>query len=98
MEVVYISVKPPEQVAIKMLEGPLLFRTFAGAWNFKSLSSSRTQVTFRYHFEVRPRWLHLVLDPIVARILDRDMRARLAGLKAFAESPDDKSCSVLGRG
>ncbi|WP_434420661.1 hypothetical protein [Nannocystis pusilla] len=32
MEVEYITVNAPEQVAMKMTEGPWLFRQFSGAW------------------------------------------------------------------
>jgi ribosome-associated toxin RatA of RatAB toxin-antitoxin module len=86
MEVRYITLNPPEQVAMTMVDGPPFFRQFSGAWLFKALSPQRTRVTFRYHFATRPRLLAPVLDPVIAKVLTRDMEKRLAGLKTSAET------------
>ncbi|MCY1072789.1 SRPBCC family protein [Nannocystis sp. RBIL2] len=88
MEVEYITVNPPEQVAMKMTEGPWLFRQFSGAWLFRPLAADRTRVVFRYNFATRPRLTAPVVEPIVARVLTRDMRLRLEGLKRSAETTD----------
>ena len=86
MEVEYITVHPPDQVAMKMTAGPWLFRQFSGAWLFKPLAEDRTRVVFRYNFTTRPRLAAPVVEPIVARVLTRDMRLRLEGLKRSAET------------
>lgn len=88
MEVEYITVNPPEQVAMKMTQGPWFFRQFSGAWLFKPLAHDRTRVVFRYNFSTRPRLSAPVVEPIVARVLTRDMRLRLQGLKRSAETTD----------
>lgn len=88
MEVEYITVNRPDQVAMKMTAGPWIFRQFSGAWLFKNVSPSRTRVVFRYNFATRPRLLVPAVDPIVARVLTRDMRLRLAGLKRAAETTE----------
>ncbi|AUX23100.1 polyketide cyclase [Sorangium cellulosum] len=84
MEARYITLNPPEQVAIAMVEGPPVFRRFSGAWLFKALSPERTRVTFRYNFTARPR----ILGSVMAAVLQRDVAKRLAGLKASAETTD----------
>ncbi|WP_437683245.1 type II toxin-antitoxin system RatA family toxin [Sorangium sp. So ce131] len=88
MVVRYITVNPPEQVAIALVEGPPVFRQFSGAWLFKALAPRRTQVTFRYHFAARPRILAPVLEPVMKAVLRRDIDERLAGLKRSAETTD----------
>ena len=88
MEVRYITLKPPVQVAMTMVEGPRIFRQFSGAWLFKETSPARTGVTFRYHFATRPQLLSPLLDPVVGRVLTRDMEGRLRGLKHHAETTD----------
>ncbi|WP_437493268.1 SRPBCC family protein [Sorangium sp. So ce1014] len=88
MEARYITLNPPEQVAITMVDGPRIFRQFSGAWLFKALSPRRTRVTFRYNFTARPRVLAPVLEPVMAAVLKRDVEKRLAGLKASAETTD----------
>lgn len=93
MEVVYLTLRRPEQVAMKMVAGPRLFAQFSGAWLFKELGPEATRVTFRYNFSCRPRMLAWATEPVVSRVLRRDMEARLAGLKRHAEGPDN----LLGR-
>lgn len=93
MEVEYLTLRRPEQVAMKMVDGPAIFRQFSGAWLFKALAPTSTRVTFRYNFACRPRALAWAIEPVAARVLRRDMAARLAGLKRHAEGPD----SLLGR-
>lgn len=88
MEVEYITLRRPEQVAMTMTKGPLIFRQFSGAWVLKALSPERTRVTFRYHFAVRPAILAPLLDPVVRRVLSRDMEQRLAAFKKSAETTD----------
>lgn len=88
MEVEYITVKPPEQVAMKMVDGPWLFRQFSGAWLFRQVTPTRTRVIFRYNFATRPALLAPAADPVVARVLTRDMRQRLQGLKTSVETTD----------
>ncbi|WP_437300892.1 type II toxin-antitoxin system RatA family toxin [Sorangium sp. So ce426] len=88
MEARYITLNPPEQVAITMVEGPQIFRQFSGAWIFKALSPQRTRVTFRYNFAARPQALAPVLEPVMAGVLRRDIEQRLAGLKKSAETTD----------
>jgi ribosome-associated toxin RatA of RatAB toxin-antitoxin module len=85
MTVRYVSHEAPTRVAMTMTDGPWYFRRFSGAWIFKPLDASRTEVTFNYSFELR-RGLGL-LEGFAARRLERTMNARLAGLKAYAESP-----------
>jgi len=88
MEVEYITLKPPEQVAMTMVAGPPIFSRFSGAWLFKAMSPRRTKVVFRYHYASRPRILGAILDPVLSRVLTRDMEKRLEGLKASAETTD----------
>ena len=57
------------------------------------MSAEATRVTFRYNFSCRPRMLACATEPVVSRVLRRDMEARLAGLKRHAEGPDN----LLGR-
>lgn len=84
MTVRYVSHDAPDRVAMTMVTGPFPFRRFSGAWIFKPLGDRRTEVTFNYSFELR--FGLGLLDGVVARRLERTMGARLAGLKAYAES------------
>jgi uncharacterized protein YndB with AHSA1/START domain len=88
MEVEYVTVQPPERVAVKMVRGPVFFESFGGAWLFERLGEDRTRVVFRYGFRTRWPWLRPVLDRAVAVVFGRDVRARVAALKRAAEETD----------
>lgn len=89
METVYTTINSPDVVAMKMTRGPLFFAQFAGSWRLEpdpSGQTGRIKVTFRYSYTTRWPWLRPVLDPIIAWVFQRDLRARLAGLKHGAEA------------
>jgi ribosome-associated toxin RatA of RatAB toxin-antitoxin module len=87
MTVEYITLQRPHSVAMKMTDGPWFFRRFAGSWRFAESQSGHTTATFRYAFETRPSLLRTVVDPVIARVFQRDIDARLRGLKHAAEDP-----------
>lgn len=84
METEYVSFRPPERVAVRMTNGPWMFRSFAGSWAYEALGPERTRVVFRYHVEARPR-LGWLTDAILERVFAREMSARLETLRSFAE-------------
>lgn len=88
MTVKYITVRAPELVAMRMTDGPKLFRTFAGSWSFREMEDGRTLVTFNYHFNCAGGWLRHIVNWGVKYIFQKDMRQRLAGLKYAAEKTD----------
>ena len=81
METEYVSFHPPRVAAVKMTRGPWPFDSFAGSWRFDELSPGHTRVTFRYSLTTRPA----ALRPVVAAVFNREMRQRLAALKAALE-------------
>lgn len=85
MEVEYITLRRPDLVAMRMVDGPRLFKRFAGSWRFHS-EDGGTRVVFRYGFKAR--WLRSLIEPIVALILARNVRQRLLGLKEAIERFD----------
>jgi ribosome-associated toxin RatA of RatAB toxin-antitoxin module len=83
----YLTFRRPESVAMKMIEGPRIFRLFSGAWQFKTVEPSKTQVIFKYHFMCRPAFLSWIVHPFVYWVLDREIRRRLLAFKKAAETP-----------
>ncbi len=81
METEYVSFQPPERAAVKMTKGPWIFKSFAASWAYEELAERRTRVTFRYHMVARIP----LTTPILARVFEARMRARLAGMKAALE-------------
>ncbi len=85
MEVEYVSYNPPHAVAMKMVRGPFFFAQFAGSWRFKAVNETETAVTFRYSFKTRWKKLEPVLDVVICWMFQRDVRARVLGLKRGVE-------------
>lgn len=83
----YVSWKPPSHVGMKMEQGPPIFRTFSGGWNFLDLGDGTSEVTWRYNFVCRPAWLQWLMHPMGSVVLGRDIRNRL---EAFARACADR--------
>lgn len=88
MEVQFTGFRPPTSVAMKMVRGPWFMSRFAGTWLFRPQPGGGTEVTFRYSFRARGRWLKLLLEPVIAWVFRRDVKSRLQGLKRGAEQGD----------
>ena len=96
----YLTFRRPELVAMKMIEGPLIFRLFSGAWQFKRIDEATTAVVFKYHFTCRPTWLHWIVHPVARWVLGREIRRRLSAFRKAAETPgmiDRLRTEIAGR-
>lgn len=81
METEYVSFQRPARAAVKMTRGPWVFKSFAASWTYDELDPGRTRVTFRYHMVARIP----LTTPLLVRVFEARMRARLAGMKAALE-------------
>lgn len=88
MEVIYITLERPHSVAMKMTRGPVFFERFAGTWRFERVRDDVAAVSFRYNFETRWPWLRPFSNALITKIFERDIQARLRGLKHAAEQTD----------
>lgn len=86
MDTVYVSYKPYEVAAVKLVKGPYIFDKFAGGWNFKPITAHKTLVKFNYNITTKPKWLSWLLTPMIVFQFKRETRKRIAGLTAFAEA------------
>jgi hypothetical protein len=98
MQVEYVTVDPPERVAVRMTRGPRFFENFAGTWLFKTATDGSTNVVFRYAFRTRWPWLRPILDPLISAVFARDIAARVAALKYAVEKTDIVERSRQGGG
>ena len=81
----YTSIRPPNQVGMRLVKGPWFFATFGAGWSF-SEAPGGAKAVWRYTFSVRPKWLAPVGNRIGLIILQRDINRRLAG---FAKGCED---------
>ena len=88
MLVEYVTVLPPERVAVRLVRGPFFFESFAGSWIFHPEGDGSTRVVFRYGFRTRWPLLRPVLDRAISAVFGRDLRVRVRALKRAAEETD----------
>ena len=81
----YLSFRPPEVAAVKMVNRPPLFDTFAATIRHKDLSDSSSSVEYKYNFTARPKWLRFILHPLMNAMLAFETKKRLRALKHFFE-------------
>ena len=92
----YISFRPPAVAAIRMVNQPPFFDTFAATIRHRDLPDSSSLVEYIYHFRARPRWLRWILHPLMQRLFAWETRKRLRALKQyFARNAD---CGTTGIG
>ncbi len=86
METVYVSFDRPRVAAVRMTRGPWFIADFAASIRQLGLADGRTRVSYKFRILARPRWLGLVLDPVLTWIFARETWARLRALKRHLES------------
>lgn len=79
----YVTFNPPKATAIKMTNGPILFKTFLGSWNFKKVDDEQTEVIFLYSFELR--FPFSLFSVFATKNLQANVRQRLRDLKQNLE-------------
>jgi len=81
METEYIAFQRGEVAAVRLTNHPPIFERFAASIRHIPLGADSSRVTYTYSFRARPR----LLDPVVATMMAREVRARLAALRDFVE-------------
>lgn len=75
----YVSFNRPKVTAIKMTQGPFMFKSFLGSWNFKEIEDNTTEVTFLYSFILR--FPFSLLTGFIKKNLQNNVKQRLRDLK-----------------
>jgi len=79
----YVSFDRPKKTAVKMTQGPFMFKTFAGSWTFKEQAANQTEVIFLYSFKLR--FPFSLFSRLIRTNLQRNVAARLSDLKRHIE-------------
>ena len=85
METEYVSFEPARAAAVKLTNTPPLFSHFAATIKHRALGEARLLTTYIYSFRARPRFLAPLLEPMLRRLLDAEVRGRLRALQHFLE-------------
>ncbi|MFO1019725.1 MAG: SRPBCC family protein [Planctomycetales bacterium] len=79
----YISFSPGKVAAVKMINRPPLFETFAASIRHADLPDGTSRLTYAYNFTARPRWLRPILHPLISLAFSLETHRRLASLRRY---------------
>jgi hypothetical protein len=86
METEYVTFERGVVAAVRLTNSPLLFARFAASIRHLALAGEGSRVTYTYSFRARPASLAMFVEPVVARMMQREVRTRLVALRDFVES------------
>ena len=83
LKTAYVSFRPPVVAAVKMINRPPFFDSFAATIRHKDLPGAASSIEYTYHFTARPRWLRPLLHPLMNALFAWETRKRLRALRRF---------------
>jgi hypothetical protein len=79
----YVSFQRGKVAAVKMLNRPPFFESFAASINHQNLTDNKSEVVYTFNFTAKPKFLCFILHPIMSKIFAWETRKRLQALKDF---------------
>jgi hypothetical protein len=83
MKTVYVSFRPPDVAAVKLVDRPPFFDMFAATIRHRDLGDDSSTVEYKYRFAARPSWLRWVLHPVMQALFRFETKRRLRALRKF---------------
>ena len=83
LRTVYVTFERPTLAAVKMVNAPLFFQSWAASIRHEDISAHESRLTYKFQFTTQPYVLRFVLDPIMERLFAWETRKRLRALKSF---------------
>jgi hypothetical protein len=87
LRTVYVSFDRPKVAAVKMINTPAFFQSWAASIRHENISDQESRITYQFHFVTKPNILRFILDPIMEKVFIWETRKRLHALKAFLTNP-----------
>ena len=83
LKTVYVTFERPRAAAVKMVNAPPFFQSWAASIHHEDIAERASRVTYKFHFTTRPRALQFVLDPMLERLFTWETRKRLQALRDY---------------
>src|SRR5262245_2924970 len=83
LKTVYLTFDRPRLAAVKMINSPPLFDSWAASIKHDDLGPGVSRVTYTWTFSARPKWLAWLLEPIIGRVFDWETCRRLRAMRDF---------------
>jgi hypothetical protein len=83
LKTVYVTFDRPKVAAVKMVNAPAFFQSWAASIRHEDISDQESRITYKFHFTTKPAILQFILDPLLELIFVWETRKRLQALQAF---------------
>ncbi len=80
---IYVSFEPGQVAAVKMLNQPPFFDSFAASIRHIKIDEAHSEVIYKVNFTAKPGWLRPILNPVMRAVFVWETRKRLRALKNF---------------
>ena len=87
----YVSFERGRVAAVKMLNRPPLFESFAASIRHRDMGDGRSEIIYKLNFEARPRWLSGFLHPPMRALFLWEIRKRFKALREFLERTETEA-------
>jgi hypothetical protein len=91
----YVSFEKGKVAAVKLLNRPPFFDTFAASIRHFEINAESSQIIYKVNFTAKPRWLRPFLHPVMRLFLVWETRKRLKSLKDFFQSKSGSQKNLL---
>lgn len=85
LETDYVAFRRGELAAVRLTNRPPLFERFAASIRHSGLPDGTSRVIYTYSFVARPKLAARLIEPMMSRLIAREVRLRLVALKGFIE-------------
>lgn len=83
LQTVYVTFQRPTVAAVKMVNAPPFFQTWAASIHHEDLSPRASRLTYKFHFTTKPRVLQIIFDPLMEQVFRWETQKRLQALANF---------------
>ncbi|MDX1946828.1 MAG: SRPBCC family protein [Pirellulaceae bacterium] len=83
LKTVYVSFDRPRMAAVKMVNSPPFFGTWAASIRHEDVGPNSSWLTYTWSFAARPSWRAWFLEPGMGRIFVWETQKRLRALRSF---------------
>lgn len=90
LKTVYVSFDRPSLAAVKMVNTPFLFKSWAASIQHEDISENQSRITYQFQFTTNPPALQFILDPVLKKIFTWEIRKRLRALRDFFMRASDR--------
>jgi hypothetical protein len=83
LKTVYVTFDRPRLAAVKMINSPPLFGSWAASIRHDDLGPETSRLIYTWTFSTRPHWMAWLLEPVMGRIFRWETHKRLRSLRKY---------------